>query len=139
MFTNWGLDNGQALRNSNLLFSQSFAAASEVLQKLETNRESPLFGHSLEGIFLLTPTNLGNMERAGITTVSQLLREAQNGNISREINEDILREVQPNTSVKLRHLVSGVQIHRTFTDCLLSADFDNPYSSAVYWNCNSPK
>ena len=46
----------QALRNRNLLLSQTFTSVSELLQKFEMDKEvwhqAPLFGHSLEGIFL---------------------------------------------------------------------------------------
>jgi hypothetical protein len=83
-----------------------------LLQKLEGDKDlwhqAPLYGHSLEGIFHLTPEDLRNMERLNVVTVSQLLNEGDNGNLTREINEDLLGELPPNTSVKLRQLISRI-------------------------------
>lgn len=100
------------IRNRNYLFSQMFQAGADLLAIYEKDKETwhqaPLYGHTLEGIFALTPQDFQLLQEQTVNTVSQLLMEDDAGFITREVNNDLLSQLHPNVMVKLRQLVHRI-------------------------------
>jgi hypothetical protein len=104
------------LKSHNLLFSQCFEAGSQMIKHMETEQESwqhsPIIGHSMENIFPFTAAEKWELEYRNIRVIGQLFQEGDNGDITREVDTEMLHQLPANLRIKLNTLVSRINIKR---------------------------
>ena len=108
---------GDSLLRENTMLGQAFLAMADLLSWHETSRESwhcaAISGHTLLGdnAGMMTEGEAQLLEEAGIHTVSQLFREGATGQLSQEVDNDLIEAMAANAPwirPKLRALTNGL-------------------------------
>jgi hypothetical protein len=94
---------GDSLLRENTMLGQAFHAVADLLKWHETSRESwhcaAISGHTLLGdnAGMVTDGEIQLLEEAGIHTVSQLYKEEVTGQLSRDVDNDLIDELAATT------------------------------------------